>query len=98
MASKHFVVATLVAVSNGGNFQPMANGGSGRFNLSVSGSFTGTWILQRSFDDGTTWFSTTTTGTAVAESQHQDTERDVLYRVRCSVWTSGTSIIARLSA
>jgi len=92
MASRS-ITASLTGTGSSASFAPMANGGDGRFNVSVSGTFVGTFILRRSFDDGSTWLDTATTGTAPAESQHQDTEHDVLYEVECSAFTSGTLVI-----
>lgn len=71
----------------------------GGFNISVdftTGSGSGTVVLERSFDGGSTWKP------GAVESYSNDTEKvgdspeDIQYRLRCSVYVSGT-IAARLS-
>lgn len=65
-------------------------------NLSVYGTFSGTWSLQRSFDNGTTWNDTTKNDgtansfTAAVENRFDEYESGVLYRISCSSYTSGT--------
>lgn len=67
------------------------------FNASVSGPFTATVALQRSFDDGVTWLDVWTT-TAPTEKLVETTEPGVLWRlgVRLGDYTNGT-VKARLS-
>jgi hypothetical protein len=67
----------------------------GPFNVSVWGTFAGTIVLERSFDGSTTWLPRTDVPgngsyTAVASFVVAEPERGVLYRLRCSVFTSGT--------
>lgn len=74
----------------------------GRFNLTLSGSFTGlAAALQRSFDGGTTWVACTNLGaptvfTAAASELCEEPEPGVLYRVNVTAIASG-SVSVRLS-
>ena len=70
---------------------------NGYLNISVSGTFVASVILQRSFDNGTTW-KTVETFTGEKESAITDYENDVLYRLGVATggFTSGT-IAVRLS-
>jgi hypothetical protein len=91
-----------------GTFTGTANGTSsqflGLFNLELSGTWVGTVVLERSFDGGTTFVSAAkdTSGTAASYTTNvsivvSESEPGVIYRVRCSAYTSGT-IAYRLSA
>ena len=71
---------------------------SGNFNVSVWWSaFVGTLVLERSFDAGTTFLPVTFSDgtpvsfTAVASGTWSEPESGMLYRIRCSAWTSGTA-------
>lgn len=65
---------------------------SGYMNVSISGTFVGTVVLQRSFDKGATWHAVSTY-TSITETSLTDQELGVLYRLGCpSSWTSGTAI------
>ena len=63
------------------------------FSLSLRGTWVGTVLVERSFDDGVEW--------GTVESFTENTEKwgyepeGALYRVRCSAYTSGT-ILYRL--
>lgn len=69
----------------------------GHYNVSVSGTFTATVTLQRSFDDGTTWLDVKTY-TAGAQEVGLEPEYGVVYRigVKTGEYTSGTAVL-RLS-
>ncbi len=74
---------------------------SGRFNLHLAGTFVATVILERSFDGGLTAAPCTSLGTAVsftgpASEILEAPETGVLYRLRCTAFTSGP-VQARLS-
>ena len=71
---------------------------TGYLNVSISGTFTATVSLQRSFDGGTTW-RTRTTYTTATETNVFDHEARVLYRlgVETGNFTSGT-VSVRLGA
>jgi hypothetical protein len=74
---------------------------SGRFNLHLAGTFVATVILERSFDGGVTAAPCTNLGAAVsftapASEILEAPETGVLYRLRCTAFTSGP-ISARLS-
>lgn len=67
------------------------------FNLSVSGSFVATVVLQRSFDNGATWHDVWSTSEP-AQKGVENFEPDVLWRVGCKAgqYSSGT-VNVRLS-
>lgn len=68
----------------------------GPFNVSVWGTFSGTILLQRSFDGGTTFLTRTDTplgsGSFTAEASFgiSECEAGVLYLLNCSAFVSGT--------
>lgn len=75
----------------------------GKFNLTLSGTFSATVVLKRSFDDGTSWFpvATDSIGTATAYTAPcsvvgEEPEEGVSYRLECTVYASGT-VTYRLS-
>ena len=74
----------------------------GNFNISVWGTFVATVELERSFDGGTTWIRVTFSDggilayTAPASAVWSEAEYGVLFRLRCTAYTSG-SINWRLS-
>lgn len=63
----------------------------GDFNLSISGTFTATVTVQRSFDQGSTWRDVETF-TAPTEKYGSDPGPSVIYRagVKTGDYTSGT--------
>ena len=65
-------------------------------NLSLSGTFVGTVLVERSFDSGST-YHLVATHTTIVETRYPEAEVGVLYRLRCSIYTSGT-VTYRLSA
>jgi len=67
------------------------------FNVSISGTWSATVLLQRSFDDGVTWHSAASF-TANAELMVDTVEEDVQWRLGVATggFTSGT-VVARLS-
>lgn len=75
----------------------------GRFNLTLSGVFSATVLLERSFDDGTSWnpASTDSLGTAASYTTPisvvgEEPEEGVSYRLRVTAYVSGT-VTYRLS-
>lgn len=68
----------------------------GNFNLALWGTFSATVVLERSFDGGVTWLPVTfTDGAALSYTgpmscTWSEPEAGVLYRPRCSVYSSGT--------
>lgn len=72
------------------------------FNAALSGTFSATVQLERSFDSGSTWNVcsnpdlTNAAYTAPVQLTIQDAEPGVLYRWNCTAWASG-SVIYRLS-
>jgi len=70
---------------------------SGYFNFSISGTWSGTVTLQRSFDDGSTWLDVDTRISNIEEFGIEP-ERGVQYRagIKTGAYTSGAAVI-RLS-
>ncbi len=66
----------------------------GKFNVGLSGFGAGTVALERSFD-GTTWYFVDSWAADVQKSG-EEPEIDVLYRLNCTAYSSGT-ILGRLS-
>ena len=68
----------------------------GNFNVSVWGTFVATVALERSFDGGTTWIRVTFSDggilayTAPASAVWSEAEYGVMFRLRCTAYTSGT--------
>jgi hypothetical protein len=69
----------------------------GYFNVSISGTWTGTVTVQRSFDQGSTWYDVAS-WVANTEEYGFEPERDVQYRVgiKTGHYDSGTCAV-RLS-
>ena len=75
---------------------------AGNFNVTLSGTWTGTALIQRSFDAGTTWFTASVDGLGTAASYTTNAsvvlyepERGVFYKI---AWTrSSGSLVYRLS-
>lgn len=65
------------------------------FNYSLKGTFVGTFYLERSLDNGTTWGRKTALGTTyefTAPCEEVDSDAQyALYRWRCSAYTSGSA-------
>lgn len=76
----------------------------GNFNVTISGSFTGSVAVQRSFDGGSTWNTVATDGTGTAavytapcSVSGYEGEWGVQYQIYCSALSAGT-ITYRFSA
>ena len=69
----------------------------GYFNLSISGTWAGTLTVQRSFDDGATWYDVDTL-TDNTQEYGLEPEGGVWYRagIKVGEYTSGTCVV-RLS-
>ncbi len=67
---------------------------TGYFNVSVSGTFSGTVTLQRSYNNGTTWLNVTTY-TTPTEDQGYEVEGGVCYQIGIATgnYTSGTAVV-----
>ena len=67
----------------------------GKFNLSITGSFTATVTVQKSFDRGDNWADLATTYTAAAEAVLTEIEPGVLYRagIKTGDYTTGDAVI-----
>lgn len=82
-----------------------ANGTSGGWiNVACYGSFTtATLVLERSFDGEATWLQAydeagnAITFTAAGAKRVREIERGVYYRLRCSVFTTVTTLYGRIS-
>lgn len=65
------------------------------FNISIWGTFSATVRVVRSFDGGATYLPITADGNALltftgpVSEQWSEPEADVLYRLECTVFTSG---------
>lgn len=99
------VTNNFTATGNGDKFAPAASiqVPAEPFNIAVSGTFVGTVVLEKSFDNGTTYIPVNRPGTNTAISYTApgcevlyEPETAVNYRWRCSAYTSGT-ITTRLS-
>ena len=58
--------------------------------LSIQGTFAGTIILKRSFDDGSVW-GDVETYTAVTEKKLDVAGENYIYKLECTAYTSGTA-------
>ena len=67
----------------------------GGFSMSLSGFGSATVVLERSFDEGSTWLNVESF-TTDAERRVDEPNSDVFYRFECTVYSSGT-IAYRLS-
>lgn len=67
---------------------------SRKFNVSVSGTFSATVVLQRSFDGGSNW-KDVDSWTAAAERTVENNEPNVLHRIgiKTGGYTSGTAVV-----
>jgi hypothetical protein len=91
---------TLTAVANGSAFMPETAADLRAlisFNVALWGTFVATVILEKSFDNGVTYVPVLRPGgnTAVSYSAPSaevigEPEDGVLYRLRCTAYTSGT--------
>lgn len=78
--------------------------GGRKFNLTISGTFTGSVTLERSFDAGSTWHTRHTdtgsahTYTAPVSLVVEEPETAVRYRLNCTAVNSGGTISWRMSA
>ena len=70
---------------------------TGYFNLSISGTWSATVTVQRSFDAGSTWFDVDT-WTANTQEYGLEPERGIQYRIgiKTGQYTSGSCVV-RLS-
>lgn len=94
--SKHIVVTASITAQN--QFTEAAEFDHKKpFNVSISGTFSATVVIQRSFDDGATWL-TVTSFTANVETSGNSVEPGVLHRIGVATggFTSGP-IAVRLS-
>lgn len=64
---------------------------NGKADVSISGTFVATILLQRSFDAGTTWVNVGSY-TAPTEFLHENNSNAVQYRFNCTAFTSGSAV------
>lgn len=95
--ARSLVTGALTATGSSASFVSDDINRSGGFNAALWGVFVGTMQLERSFDGGTTWLpcSLDTSGTVASYTAPvsltcNEPERNVLYRWRCTAFTSGT--------
>lgn len=71
---------------------------AGFFNWNLGGTFVGTVVVDKTFDDGASWvpasdiFGAAITGTAAKAALMRELEAGVGYRSRCTAYTSGTAV------
>ncbi len=82
------VNGTFTAQATGATVTPMA---AGTVAYSISGTWTGTIVAERSFDAGTTWVIIGT-HTVSVEADFESPGNDVIYRMRMSVTGTGTAV------
>ena len=91
------VTGTFEATGQSASFRPAQTRiGRCQFNVSLSGTFSGTVQIERSFD-GTNWFvasrdsaGTAATYTAPMSVVVEENEAGVIYRLNCTARASGT--------
>lgn len=91
--SEPVIRGAFTATGNSENFR--RDPGRGAFNMSLWGTFVGTVIPERSFDGGDTFLPLTALGSSISFTApcteiFEEPEAGVLYRLRCSAYTSGT--------
>lgn len=93
------VTGTFTATGRSSTFSPEVGGRNtaNGFNVSASGTFVATVKLERSFDNGTTWFvcssdasGTEASWTAPFSVIADEPSQGVLYSLNCTAYTSGT--------
>ena len=90
--SDHPVTGTFTSTANSAALEV----NRGYFNISISGTFSSSIQLQRSFNQGTTWLDVGSAITGASEQVIHEPEAGVQYRFE-NTWTSGTSVIYRIS-
>lgn len=78
------ITGTLTSVTTSSNIALF-----GDYSLSISGFGTATVVLQRSFDNGSTW-KDVESFTANVEKNGSEPLSQTLYRLNCTAYTSGT--------
>ena len=68
----------------------------GRFNLSLSGTWSATVVLQRSFDNGTTWLTISTYAANIEDYGNEPEPVLMRFGVETGGYVSGT-VVGRLS-
>jgi len=90
------VSGSFTATGQSSSFTPPA-ALSGKFNVSISGTFSATVKLERSFDAGSTWIVCSKPDlsdaafTAGASFTVEEPEPGVRYRLNCTAYSSGTA-------
>lgn len=85
------------SITGQNSFSNAFSPGAGGFNISVSGTWTATVLIQRSFDNGTSWH-TVSSHTANVELQAEEVEQGVLWRVGVATGGFGSgTVVVRLS-
>lgn len=83
---------TFTSTTNSASFSPVAGK---PFNITLTGTFSATVQLKRSFDNGSTWSALTVESTTLCSwtgnisTSWVETEANVLYRLECT-YSSGT--------
>lgn len=93
------VTGTFGATGQSGSFAPSLRGrDAAQFNISVSGDMVGTIKIERSFDNGASWFVCSSDGagteaayTAPFSVVVEENSNGAIYRLNCTAYTSGTA-------
>jgi hypothetical protein len=89
-------IGSFTGTGQSANFTPICGPQGVGFNISLWGTFVAAVQLERSFDNGVNWLPITGAGvqlyawTGPASEMAQETESDVIYRLNCTAYTSGT--------
>lgn len=70
---------------------------NGNFNATLTGTFVGTFQIEKSLDDGDTWQVLTALGEEITfddemNESFYEPEPQALYRWRCTAYTSGSAV------
>lgn len=90
------VAGSLSSAARGLSFIPYTGDADGRYDLNVTGTFSATWRVVRSFDNGVTWIPASNAGVAqtftgvYSEVQIEPAEGVVQVAVEITAYTSGT--------
>lgn len=93
------ISASFTAVGNGSSFSVRVGD---KFTYAVSGTFVATVVLEKSETAGQSWATVVNTATAADSgtltAEGKTKKAHVLYRYRCSAYTSGTAVCALADA
>lgn len=101
--SQQTVSGTFTGTGSSGSFKPIPQApqaherGTGYFNITLGGTFNATVAIKRSFDDGATWNTVSRDASGLAAEYTApisvvciEPEQDVIYKLECTAYASGT--------